>query len=98
MGPHGALSVSSRSGPLYVAWLPLSGIALCGIVFGRRDQARRRASMMGFVWLILALFLLPSCSGSGNGGSPGTPPETYTVTVTGKSGTAHSTMVMLRVQ
>jgi hypothetical protein len=98
MGPHSALSVPSSSGPLYVAWFPLSGIALCGVVFGTRDQRRRRASMMGFAWLILALFLLPSCGGSGNGGSPGTPAGTYTVTVTGKSGTAHSKTMMLTVQ
>jgi hypothetical protein len=77
----------------YALWLALPGLALLA-TRGRGKNARLTlpASLLG---LFLLAFLLPSCGGAGsNGGGgggggqqQGTQPGTYTITVTGTSGT-----------
>jgi hypothetical protein len=81
----------------YALWLALPGLALLA------SRGRRRhggltlsASLLG---LLLLAFLLPSCGGGGSNGAggggggggggqqQGTQPGTYTITVTGTSGT-----------
>jgi len=76
-------------GILYATILPL-GITLLGAGFGSFGSGRRK--LFGFLTLgllIASLLLLPACgSSSGSGGSGGTPTGTYSITVTGTSGSA----------
>jgi hypothetical protein len=88
-----AASSASPSRHLPALWLALPALALLGT---RRRKKRTHltlpASLLG---LFLLAFLLPSCGGGGsNGGGggggsqqQGTQPGTYTITVTGTSGT-----------
>jgi hypothetical protein len=78
----------------YALWLALPGLALLGTKGRNRKHARLTlpASLLGLFFLA---FLLPSCGGGGSNGSgnssggqhQGTQPGTYTITVTGTSGT-----------
>ena len=78
------------NGLFYATVLPIGGIALLGA--GLRSTARRRR-LLGFVALgvlLTGLLILPACGGSnssgGGGGGSGTPPGSYTITVTGAAG------------
>lgn len=80
-----ATNRNRRSGIFYAMWLPIAGVALLGAGF----PSRRRKLLLLIVGgcLLAGLMILPSCSSSsGGGGGGGTPPGTYTVNVTGTSG------------
>jgi hypothetical protein len=85
---HASLTQSTRV--FYAMLLPLGGITLLGVSFGSR-----RKKVLGLVLMFLmgsGLLFLSSCSsgGSNRGGgglTGGTPAGTYTLTVTGTSGT-----------
>jgi len=90
-----AASLSPRqspAAPLYAVWLPIPAMALAGLGLG----ARRRKLCTGLlcVMMITLILLLAGCGGGsttsggggGGGGTSGTPPGTYTVTVTGTQG------------
>jgi hypothetical protein len=72
----------------YALWLALPGLALLGTRRQKRKKLALPASLLG---LFLLALLLPSCGAEGtNGGGgqqQGTQPGTYTITVTGTSGT-----------
>jgi hypothetical protein len=80
-----------RDAVFYALGLALPGLALLASA-GRKRKFTLSASLLG---LLLLAFLLPSCGGGGsNGGGgggggqqQGTQPGTYTITVTGTSGT-----------
>lgn len=84
-----------RAAIFYALWLALPGLALLGsrVRVGKRAKLALPPSLLG---LFLLALLLPSCGGGGsNGGGggggggqgQGTQPGTYTITVTGTSGT-----------
>jgi hypothetical protein len=83
--------------PLYAAWLPVCGIALLGLRVRRKRSGRRvllpGILLAGFFALIL---FQAACGGSSTTTTPtgGTPAGTYTVTVTGTSGTAVRTTTL----
>jgi uncharacterized membrane protein len=96
-----AASGSSPAPIFYALWLALPGLAV------RRRRAKFRIPAFALGLLLLAL-LLPSCGGGSNGGSggggggggqqQGSQPGTYTITVTGSSGTlthAASTVTLI---
>jgi FG-GAP-like repeat len=100
-GPQAGLaSPWGRSELFYALWLPVCGLTLVRTVFGARRKQRRLLGMLSCVSLFAALLLLPACGGSSGGshGSSGTPPGTYTISVTGTSGVTHATAVTLKVQ
>jgi IPT/TIG domain len=78
-------------GTFYAMLLPIAGLALLGTGFTSRKK-RLWGFLLGCL-LFSTLIILPACGGSssgggggGGGGHPGTPAGTYTVTVTGTSG------------
>ncbi len=96
----GLASPWGRAGLFYALWLPVCGLTLVRMVFPAQRKQRRLLGMLSCVSLFAALLLLPACGGSSGGshGSSGTPPGTYTISVTGTSGVMHATAVTLKVQ
>jgi hypothetical protein len=82
----------SRAHELFYAMLmPIGGVVLLGAGLGSAGARRRR--LFGFLLLglvLTGLLLMPACGGSsgggGGGGNSGTPPNSYTISVTGASG------------
>jgi hypothetical protein len=101
-----------RPAPLYALWLTMPGIFGIGIVGnGMRPRARRgrTLSVTGLVLLLGILLSLAACGGGGGGSTTtppipkaGTPAGTYTIVVTGSSGSgptaiSHSANITLTV-
>jgi hypothetical protein len=87
--------------PFYAAWLPVSGLALLGVGFGRKRSRQRRLLMGMLLGAFFALILFQaSCSSSKTTSTTtGTPAGTYPVTVNAVSGGAtRTTVVTLIVQ
>ena len=101
-GSSAALRSSEASQFVYAAWMPAQGLGLFGMVLGGTKRRNRKSPKpVLLVLLVLALLFLCSCAGgtgiasSGQGISPGT----YSVTVTGSSGSLqHATQISLMVQ
>ncbi len=81
-------AIGQHPGILYALVFPLFGLTLLGASVGSSGPRRGKlfgASMLGV--LTICLFLMPACSSSSGGGkNNGTPPGTYTITVTGTNG------------
>jgi hypothetical protein len=97
-GPSAASVPMFRGGPTYALLFP--GLGLVGLVFlGKRSKKNRRTRLRWAMVLsgLVLLLALVGCGGSPH--NTGTPPGTYTITVTGASGTTSgSTTVTLNVQ
>jgi hypothetical protein len=97
-----ALPFGNLARPFNALWLPIAGLALAGISFGSpRGKKTKLASFLLCSLLVAGLAFQAACGGGGggNGGGGGTPPDSYTITITGKSGSLnHSTTVTLKVQ
>jgi hypothetical protein len=79
-------------------WATGGGIALAGVFLGGIAGKRRRWSMLLGLLVVAFLLTVVGC-GSSHSTIPGTPPGTFTVTVTGTSGPlTHSTTFTLNVQ
>jgi hypothetical protein len=79
----------ARPRVFYAAWLPMTCLGLMGIAIPAFPGKRRAWALLLLVVLMGILTLLPGCGGTATPSQPvntGTPPGTYTVTVTGVSG------------
>lgn len=89
----------SEQSPLYAVML-LPGLGLVGLVWVTPAPSKRRLRRLLEMVLLLAASLALVTSGCGGGGTgqPGTPSGTYTVVVTGTSGSnSHSTNISLTI-
>lgn len=89
-----------RGGSLYASWLPVGGLSLLGLGLGAGFKRRRwlAGTLLG---LITALIVLQAACGKSSSSTPpsgGTPAGTYSIVLTGSSGSAsHNYQVTLVV-
>jgi len=88
-------------GPIYAIWLGFPGMVFLGVAGIGMQRTTKRKKIVGLLSLsVLCAFLLlqPACS---SGSTPatvgGTPPNTYTITLTGTSGVSHNATFTLTV-
>jgi hypothetical protein len=79
---------------LYTTWLPVSGLAFVGVGIGSHVRGKRRVlAALGLMIVVMLLLLQPACGGSSSSTTTtGTPAGTYTISITGTSGTFSQTV------
>jgi len=89
-----------RHGPVYATWLPVGGLSLLGLGVGASRRRRRwvAGALLGFIAGLVLLQGACGSSGSNVAQTGGTPAGTYTIKITGTSGSdSHTTEVNLIV-
>lgn len=89
---------SAQARPSELRWLARGGTALAFcLIFGVSTKRKKWRSVLGLAGLCVVLLCgVQACGGIGGGGqrNPGTTPGSYTVTVTGTSGTLQQTTII----
>ncbi len=98
---QGSLRPQSR-GILYAMWLPMVGVVAMGAGFTSRHKKRFLSVVLG-CFLFSSLTFMTACGGGasspGNGanGNTGTPPGSYTVSISATGGVTHTASVIVKV-
>jgi uncharacterized repeat protein (TIGR01451 family) len=100
--PVTTTSLRPRSGLFYAMLLPISGFALIGVGVGTSSRRRKWLLGMCLVTVLGTMMFQAACGGSNSSTPPvtgGTPAGSYTITVTGTSGSvSRQQTVTLTVQ
>jgi hypothetical protein len=89
-----------RRHSFYATWLPVGGLSLLGLGVGAGYKRRRwlAGALLGLMASIILLQGACGSSSSSTAASGGTPAGSYTITITGSSGSvSHNTTVQLTV-
>jgi len=97
--PFLARNTGIHAAPLLAVGMPLAGILLFGFGFRRKSGLHGKSPLLLLFVFFCMGFALYGCATAGNSfRNIGTPPGTYTITVTGTAGSVtHSTTVTLTV-
>ena len=92
----------SRRAFFYAMLMPLGGLGM--LIAGSRSSKKKLLASVALFWMLAMLIVLPACGGSsskggGGGGGTNTPTGTYSLTVSGASGSVtHTAPLTLTVQ
>ena len=98
--PVNTASITAGHAPLYAIWLIVPGIGLFAAGKGSRRRRRRVVGVLLLCALFALLAFLPACKSKATTTTvSGTPAGTYTLTLTGTSGTdTHNANFILQVE
>ncbi len=92
-----------QQSPMYAnLWTLSQGMGVFGmLLFKRRNNRKMWMRLAALALVLMALFLMAGCAGGtgtgpGRGGNPGTQPGTYSIVVTGTSGSVHHNVSLTR--
>jgi len=94
-----AATTSGFKSGLFGLWLPFGGLGLVLAGVGTRKRSRKALAALSLFLLLPLLVAIVSCGGNDHHTIPGTPPGTYTLTVTATAtgGTSHTSQFHLKV-